>query len=195
MPIPFALSGSLSRLREHLARPDVAAELDSSLLWAAVAVILVPDPDALLLIRRAERSGDPWSGHMALPGGRRESQDPDLLTTSIRETAEEVGIELSPSELVGTLEDVIPRIPVLPPVAVRPFVFLRESRPALTLNPEVTSATWVPLSHLLRPDTHHLVRLEVSGTSRLVQAYELSDAIVWGMTERILTQLLNCFKS
>jgi 8-oxo-dGTP pyrophosphatase MutT (NUDIX family) len=191
VPIPFALSGSLARLRERLAQADPSAELDSSLLWAAVAIVLVPDPDALLLIRRAERVGDPWSGHMALPGGRRELQDPDLLSTSIRETMEEVGIGLTQAEFVGTLEDVVPRTPVLPPIAVRPCVFLRASRPPLALSPEVFSASWVPMSHLLRPDTHHLVRLDVSGSSRLVQAYQLSDGIVWGMTERILTQLLN----
>ncbi len=194
MPIPFALSGSLARLRERLAQSDPAVELDPSLLWAAVAIVLVPDPDALLLIRRAERLGDPWSGHMALPGGRREPRDRNLLATSIRETIEEVGIELTPAELAGSLEDVVPRTPVLPPIAVRPYVFLRDSRPTVTLNPEVTSTSWVPLAHLLRPDTHHLVRLEVSGSSRLVQAYELSDGIVWGMTERILTQLLMYFR-
>jgi 8-oxo-dGTP pyrophosphatase MutT (NUDIX family) len=176
-----------------LAHSDSTTDVDRSLLWAAVAIILVPDPEALLLIRRAERTGDPWSGHIALPGGRRELQDPDLLATSIRETAEEVGVALSPEELAGALEDVVPRTPVLPPIAVRPFVFMRDSRPATLLNQEVTSATWVPLSHLLRPDTHHLVRLDVAGQSRMVLAYELSDGIVWGMTERILTQLLKHF--
>jgi 8-oxo-dGTP pyrophosphatase MutT (NUDIX family) len=195
VPIPFALSGSLARLRERLAQSDSSADLDPSLIWAAVAIILAPDPDALLLIRRAERTGDPWSGHMALPGGRREPQDVDLLATSIRETAEEVGIRLTGAELAGSLEDVVPRTPVLPPIAVRPYVFVRDSRPAVALNPEVTATSWVPLTHLLRSDTHHLVRLEVAGTSRLVQAYELSDAIVWGMTERILTQLLNYIRA
>lgn len=194
MPIAFALTGSLARLREQLDPPDPATELDPTLLWAAVAIVLVPNPDALLLIRRAERAGDPWSGHMALPGGRREPQDPDLLATSIRETAEEVGVELKPEELAGSLDDVVPRTPVLPPVAVRPFVFLLNSRPALTPNAEVTSASWVPLTHMLRPDTHHLVRLDVAGQSRMVQAYELKDGMVWGMTERIISQLLNHFR-
>lgn len=195
MPIAFALTGSLARLREQLAPPDHATELDPTLLWAAVAIILVPNPEALLLIRRAERAGDPWSGHMALPGGRREPQDLDLLATSIRETEEEVGVELKPDELAGSLDDVVPRTPVLPPIAVRPYVFLLESRPALTPNVEVTSASWVPLTHLLRPDTHHLVRLDVAGQSRMVQAYELNDGMVWGMTERILSQLLSYFRS
>jgi 8-oxo-dGTP pyrophosphatase MutT (NUDIX family) len=181
----------LARLRKRLATgrhgPD---DDDPSLLWAAVAVVFTPDPDAILLIRRAERVGDPWSGHMALPGGRREPGDEDLLATVIRETAEEVGIDLSRNDLAGRLEDVVPRTPVLPPIAVRPFVFLPPARLSFVLNPEVASARWVPLDDLLRPDGHHPVRLEVGGQSREVPAFELEDAIVWGMTERILSRLL-----
>lgn len=127
---------------------------------------------------------------MALPGGRRHTADPDLLTTAIRETEEEVGIRLSQEELAGNLEDVVPRTPMLPPVAVRPFVFVLSSRPPIALNHEVTSASWVPVNHLLSPGTHHPVRLEVGNQSRVVQAYQLDDAIVWGMTERIITRLL-----
>jgi 8-oxo-dGTP pyrophosphatase MutT (NUDIX family) len=154
-----------------------------------VAVVLAPNPDAILLIRRAERTGDPWSGHMALPGGRRQPGDPDLLTTAMRETWEEVGIDLSRDDLAGSLDDVVPRTPVLPPIAVRPYVFPLGVRPEVVLNPEVASATWVSLDHLLRLDTHHPVWLEVAGTSRQVQAYQLEGGIVWGMTERILSGL------
>jgi len=186
-------SGTLrvARLRERLATPmGGAGDEDPSLLWAAVAIILTPQPDSILLIRRADRSGDPWSGHMALPGGRREPADSELAATAIRETAEEVGVQLRPQDLLGSLPDVIPRTPVLPPIAVRPFVFLLPERPALRLNPEVAQASWVPLDYLLRPDTHHPVQLEVAGKSRQVQAYQLENAIVWGMTERILTRFL-----
>lgn len=154
-----------------------------------MAVVLAPNPEAILLIRRAERTGDPWSGHMALPGGRREPRDPDLLTTAIRETWEEVGIDLSRGDLAGSLDDVVPRTPVLPPITVRPYVFPLGVRPEVVLNPEVASATWVSLDHLLRLDTHHPVWLEVAGTSRQVQAYQLEGGIVWGMTERILSGL------
>jgi 8-oxo-dGTP pyrophosphatase MutT (NUDIX family) len=127
---------------------------------------------------------------MALPGGRREPDDPDLLATAIRETQEEVAIDLRAEQLAGALADVIPRTPVLPPIAVRPFVFQVSARPRLSPNPEVARATWVRLDYLVRPGTHHPVRLEVGGQDRLVQAYELEDAIVWGMTERILTSFL-----
>lgn len=159
-------------------------------MWAAVAVVIAPDPDAVLLIRRADRPGDPWSGHMALPGGRHQPSDPDLLSTVIRETREEVGIDLVREQLLGGLDDVMPRTPVLPPIAVRPFAFLLPARPRLVLNPEVATSQWVTLEDLLQPGGYHLASLEVGGQIRDVQAYRLADAVVWGMTERILTGLL-----
>ncbi len=161
------------------------------MIWAAVAVVAVPAPDAVLFIRRAERTGDPWSGHMALPGGRREPGDPDLVATAIRETGEEVGLTLPRDSLIGGLDDVVPRTPVLPPIAVRPYVFLLPDRPVLRLSPEVAAARWVSLDHLLHPSTYHSVRIEIRGESREVPAYQLDDAIVWGMTERVVTSLLD----
>jgi len=168
----------------------VTGDEEPALLWAAVAVVLVPSPDAVLLIRRAERAGDPWSGHMALPGGRRSAEDDDLVATAIRETTEEVGLPLARSDLLGSLDDVVPRTPVLPPIAVRPFVFTLPRRPHLVPNPEVAAMRWVHLDQLLHPQTYHSVRLQIRGESRDVPAYELDEAVVWGMTERIMTSLL-----
>jgi 8-oxo-dGTP pyrophosphatase MutT (NUDIX family) len=190
VPIALALTPRLIRLRDRLSRHLPSADDDPTLLWAAVSIVLAPEPDSILLIRRAERTGDPWGGHMALPGGRQEREDPDLLATAIRETNEEVGIALARDHLAGTLDDVVPRTPVLPPIAVRPYVFVVPRRPALTPNVEVASTHWVTLDYLLRTGTHHTVRLEVGGQSRHVQAYELDEGIVWGMTERILTSLV-----
>ena len=96
MSRPQPLISRLDRLRRRLAEHRPRVEDDPELLWAAVAIVLAPDPDAVLLIRRAERAGDPWSGHMALPGGRYEPKDPDLLGTALRETVEEVGVALKP---------------------------------------------------------------------------------------------------
>jgi 8-oxo-dGTP pyrophosphatase MutT (NUDIX family) len=190
LPHPQPLISRLTRLRDrlavHRARMD---ERGDPLIWAAVAVILAPDPDSILLIRRAEREGDPWSGHMALPGGRQDPTEPNLVTTAIRETAEEVGLALAIKHLIGSLDDVVPRTPSLPPIAVRPYVFALDHRPGLRLNPEVASARWVPLDLLLHPDTYHSVQLEIRGESREFPAYRLDDSVVWGMTERILSSL------
>jgi 8-oxo-dGTP pyrophosphatase MutT (NUDIX family) len=159
-----------------------------------VALVLVPSPDACLLIRRADRPGDPWSGHMALPGGRREPGDADLIQTAIREVQEEVGIALERSQIVGRLADVIPRTPVLPPVAVRPFAFAIPSRVPVSLSHEVSAATWVPIDQLLHPDTYSPVQLVIRGETREFPAYHLEDSFVWGMTERILTEALDEFR-
>jgi len=185
--ITLALSGRLLRLRERLAPALLAADEDSALLWAAVALIVAPSPDAILLIQRAERPGDPWSGHMALPGGRRDPEDDDLLATALREAREEVGISLPRETMLGALADVVPRTPTLPPIAVRPFLLALPSRPSLVLNPEVAAATWVSVDELLRPEAHQQVSVEIQGGSRKVWAYVLGTGVVWGMTERILS--------
>jgi 8-oxo-dGTP pyrophosphatase MutT (NUDIX family) len=188
--ITLALSGRLLRLREHLAAASLAADDDSALVWAAVALIVAPSPDSILLIQRAERPGDPWSGHMALPGGRRDPEDDDLLATALREAWEEVGISLPRETLLGALADVVPRTPTLPPIAVRPFLLAVPSRPTLILNPEVAAATWVDVDELLRPGVHRQVSVDIQGQSREVWAYVLEAGVVWGMTERILTKLV-----
>lgn len=172
-----------------MARPAVQVSPSPVLKWAAVAAVIVPGPDALLLLRRAERAGDPWSGQMAMPGGRREP-DEDLLFTAIRETEEEVGTRLPPEALLGCLDDVAPRTPVLPPIAVRPFVFRLDRRPPLGLSAEVAEVHWVPLDVLRAPETWGEVTVEVLGSRRAVPAYQLGVGTVWGMTERILTDLL-----
>jgi 8-oxo-dGTP pyrophosphatase MutT (NUDIX family) len=189
MSLAHALSPRLARLRARLAGHRPVTADDPSLLWAAVAVVLVPSPDAVLLIRRADRPGDPWSGHMALPGGRREEGDTDLVATAVRETREEVGLALGPPDLLGSLDDVVPRTPVLPPIAVRPYVFCLPTPPALHPNSEVAACRWAELDHLLLPATYQTVQIDIRGERRDFPAYRLEEAVVWGMTERILTSL------
>lgn len=189
MSLAQPLSPRLARLRDRLAGHRPVTDADATLLWAAVAVVLVPSPDAVLLIRRADRAGDPWSGHMALPGGRREHSDADLIATAVRETLEEVGLALTPGDLLGSLDDVVPRTPVLPPIAVRPYVFSLAQRPPLHPNPEVAAYRWAELDHLLLPQTYRTVQFDIRGERRDFPAYQLDEAVVWGMTERILTSL------
>jgi 8-oxo-dGTP pyrophosphatase MutT (NUDIX family) len=192
MSQPHPLTPRLERLRRRLAshQPRYDREEDE-LIWAAVAVVLAAEPESVLLIRRAERTGDPWSGHMAFPGGRRDAPDEDLVATAMREAVEEVGLRIGSSHLIGGLDDVVPRTPVLPPIAVRPFVFLLPTSPPLVLNPEVAAAQWVPLDRLLAEGTYRPIRLEIRGESREMPAYHLEGGVVWGMTERVVSGLLS----
>ena len=156
-----------------------------------MAVVLAAAPDSVLLIRRADREGDPWSGQMGMPGGRRDTADPDLLATARRETLEEVGLDPKESAHLGRLDDVSPRTPTATPVVVRPYVFTLDRRYHLTLNAEVAFAIWVDLSELRRPDIYRPVTLQLRGQSRSFPAYHLESGVVWGLTERILTPLLD----
>jgi 8-oxo-dGTP pyrophosphatase MutT (NUDIX family) len=157
---------------------------------AAVAVILAPDPDSLLLIRRAERDGDVWSGHLAFPGGRASRGDPDLRFTAQRETREEVGLRLESHHWLGQLDDLVPSTAVLPPILVRPFVFSIEARHPLLPNLEVAAATWVPVADFLRPEAFRPTEHRRHGTLVRSMGYYLDIGVVWGLTERILTPLL-----
>lgn len=116
--------------------------------------------------------------------------DADLLETAIRETAEELGIRLDPDQLVGRLDDLTPRPGLLPRVMVRPHVFLLNARTPLRPNQEVAAAHWIELAAFHAPGVYG--DWDVPALDRTVRfpGYRLSEGIVWGMTERILTPLL-----
>ena len=167
--------------------PEAPSEPDGKA--AAVALLLAPGGAGLetLFIRRAVRAGDPWSGQVALPGGRREAVDRDLTATVVRETREEVDVDLRHAERIAALTDLNPRTPVLPPIVVRPFVFALPGRPHPRPSSEVQSAFWSPLSDLLAPGVRREINLPIIGATRTGPAYVLGADTIWGMTERILT--------
>jgi len=186
------LSPLQARLAERLrSAPAAPTESADAAPRAAVAVVVSPDPDSVLLIRRAEREDDPWSGHMGLPGGRADPEDPDLVATAMRETVEEVGFALRPDELLGVLEDVWPRSPLPRRIVVRPFVFAISERLPVTLSGEVQEAFWIPVQELLKPEVYRDTVIRLSGENRVFPAYHLDPGVVWGLTERILTPLLS----
>jgi 8-oxo-dGTP pyrophosphatase MutT (NUDIX family) len=172
-------------------RPAQVQRPQGEVRWAAVALVLAPgrggELDALL-IRRAEREDDPWSGHVALPGGREEPGDSDLLVTARRETHEEIGLELGEAELLGQLDDLHPTRGLRPPIVVRPYVFGLSRRPALRLNWEVDDELWTPLS-VLRGE-RATARIVVAGREREVPSIPLGRDVLWGMTLRILDGFL-----
>lgn len=162
---------------------------------AAVALVLATGPDRLLLIRRAERAGDPWSGHLALPGGRYQADDADLLTTAIRETGEETGVHLERDWCRAQLDDLVPRTPTLPPIVVRPFVFLVPEAVAPGVSTEVVYSTWLPLAQLAAAGVFRARAVVVRGEPRVVEGYQLPEGFLWGMTERILSPVLMSWKN
>ena len=193
--LPVLPSYGLPELTARLARRGAAPDAPSTERQAAVAAILrAPDGggDAeILLMRRADRLGDPWSGHMALPGGRREPGDPSLAATAIRETREEVGLDL---EAHGAL---LARLPDTPAVArgarvgmvIAPFVFaLRESL-ALSPNEEVAEALWTPIGPFARGERAGTIPYPHQGATMDLPCLLVGERIVWGLTYQMLQAL------
>lgn len=158
---------------------------------AAVAIVLRAIPQLeILLIQRAVREGDPWSGQIALPGGRRGPEDATLQDTAIRETLEETGVDLNADGVVlGTLDELRPRTPVLPPIIVTPFVAVVERDTPLEISDELADAFWTPWSTFADPARIDESEVQVRGSSWKVTSYLVGERVVWGMTERMLRQL------
>ena len=175
------------------ARPAAASERAANTMEAAVALLVRPREQLeLLLIKRAIHDRDPWSGHVALPGGRRDHNDADLIETAMRETDEEVGIMLPKvGVLVGTLDEVVPGTTRLPPILIAPFVFAVPTTTAATINArEVDAAIWVPLAALRDQRAASEILIELEGGSRTFPSLTYGEYVIWGLTHRILTQFL-----
>jgi 8-oxo-dGTP pyrophosphatase MutT (NUDIX family) len=160
---------------------------------ASVALVVRPaEVDIeLLLIKRATVPGDPWSGHMAFPGGRQASKDPSARHTAVREAREEVGLDLEEGSYLGQLDDVTPR-PGGPDIVVSSFVFSVGPGADVRLNHEVALAVWVPLQQLADPRsaTDHVYEL-TGGTALRFPAIRYEEHVIWGLTHRIIAQFLD----
>lgn len=159
---------------------------------AAVAVLFKRTPSRggeFLLIRRAKRLGDPWSGQVAFPGGRVKSADRSFLETAKRETKEEVGIDLSTrAEFLGYMKPFEPRNRK---ILVVPVVFVMTTRSRVTHGSEVSSHRWIALNKLLSGKYVSTHTAEVAGSAVTLPSLGFGEYVVWGLTERILTNLVN----
>jgi 8-oxo-dGTP pyrophosphatase MutT (NUDIX family) len=173
----------------------VECAADEHPLRAAVTLVLRPGEGGeleLLLIKRADFEGDPWSGHVALPGGRQEPDDTSLERTAIRETWEETAIDIArDGAIVGVLDEVSPRTPTVRRVIVRPYVAAVVPDVAIVESPEVAAAFWVPLRALRETAAWITAEVVAHGQSLTVPAFAHGEYLVWGLTERILRRFLD----
>lgn len=160
---------------------------------AAVAVVLRErgGHTEVLFIQRAVKEGDPWSGDMAFPGGHLEPVDASLSAAAIRETAEEIGLVIEPSDMIGELSQQRPvrqagRIDML----VAPYVFAIDGDPAFELSHEVADVVWTRLAPMHAGDNQATEHKSIGGQPILFPGYRLgSRHFVWGLTYRMVQTL------
>lgn len=182
---------AIEYIRNALAGYDPGLRPGHEAHRAAVALVLHETPAGLqiLFIRRTARKGDPWSGHIAFPGGRIEAGDAGPQHTAERETREELGLELRSEEYLGRLDDLAA---YSHSIRVSGFVYHIIHPDPLTLSAEVEMAFWTPVRDLSDATRHTTYRV-AGDEERLVPAIDLlgpGQPVLWGLTYRFTAQLL-----
>jgi len=180
-----------ARLAEHAPRDPSDLLVRSR---AAVAAILRFDRGTpeVLLIQRAEHPGDRWSGHVSMPGGRADEGDADLLATAIRETREEVGLELGGAALLGRLAATraIAKGKILP-MTITPYVFHLADDAPVTLNHEAVASFWFPLDRAARGELDGKYEYELGPLPLQLDCWRFEGQTVWGLTFEMLRGLVD----
>jgi 8-oxo-dGTP diphosphatase len=156
---------------------------------AAIALLLKPVDEDLdvLFVKRVANPNDPWSGQMALPGGKRDAKDQNLKQTIVRETLEEININLlDRCRFLGVMKAL--RSTQRPEMKILPFVILLEHEPKIELNEELDEFIWISLEELVQ----HKGAAEFSFGE--VPAYVVGNIVIWGLTYRIVEKFFHNLK-
>lgn len=183
------MSSLITRLAERLT-PEPPQPIEGPARRAAVSIVLHDDAGdpRVLLMKRAERTGDPWSGHISLPGGRYQIEDRDLLATAIRETREELGIELAGARRLGQLAPLHPMTSGPAGIEVTPFVFVTGAPVEPRCGPEALSAFWLPLETAASGALDGTYTYP--GSAMQFPSWTYDGHVIWGLTMRILGEVL-----
>ena len=177
--------------------------LDANDMIASVAINLYLDKNnnfKILLIKRSERDDDPWSGHMALPGGGVEKKDEDVYHTVKRENQEEVGFSPLDECFIGRLDPYIPRYAGKKNrLIIHPFIFLLEKAPIIDpCEDEVQNIYWVELNEFFRPNNFSSCKFNIKNNDIPLPAFttivDEEKIVVWGVTYVILLNFLYILK-
>ena len=127
---------------------------------------------------------------MAFPGGRRDVEDASLESTVVRETLEELALDLRQGQLLGRVDDLAPLSPTLPPILIRPFVAVVAADVTFVPSHEVAATFWVPVAALQHPESQADHVMTINGAPARFPGFRVAEHIVWGLTDRILRQVL-----
>jgi 8-oxo-dGTP pyrophosphatase MutT (NUDIX family) len=146
-----------------------------------IPVLFDPEPAVVLTLRSPRMSMH--AGQVALPGGRREHDEPFPLTTAVRETREEIGVDDERMQIHGLLD----RFDTITGYRIVPVVGSISGSPELVPCPrEVEAIFTVPLSRVLDPASYRHHRVTRGGHSHDLVTLPHPDHMIWGATAAIL---------
>ena len=130
------------------------------------------------------------AGEISFPGGKLDASDSDLLETALRETSEEIGLNITKAQIIGQLE---PVVTLNSGFLILPFISVIDEIPTLAANAEVEKIFHIPLESFLKtmahdPDPSHNIIQEM-------YTFEYQNQTIWGASARILKQIQNILKS
>jgi 8-oxo-dGTP pyrophosphatase MutT (NUDIX family) len=191
------LTKTLDEIQARLSSVSPRIDKKPARMSASVALVLREagaDLEALF-IRRAEHDADPWSGHLAFPGGRLDAEDADARSAAERETVEELGVDLTDSSTtrcLGQLSDVLGHAES---IRVSAYVYGISGNPSLRPNHEVRDAFWTPLHHCTDPgrqSVREFSYLDVSMPLPTIRLLEDANApVLWGITYKFMDDFMS----
>ena len=174
--------------------PGLLPDIEGQTRAAVAAVLREGESGAeFLFIHRAEDPRDPWSGHMAFPGGRVDANDSGPLAAALRETREEIGFDLARgARQIGRLSDVAAVGRGRPMnMVITPFVFASERVPPLVPNHEVAEIVWVPADFLSDHRNRESMEYQRAGLSLDLPCYRYQEHLIWGLTLGMVDEILS----
>jgi len=184
----------LRKRLEPVERVDKLSDaLEGQLPYARKAAVLLglfdQEGEPTILFIRRSSTLRAHSGEIAFPGGGVDQTDSSPIMAALREAQEEIGLDPARVEVLGVLQPVFTVVSnylVIPVVA-----FLPRGLGTLQLQAsEVTEIILAPLHDLTNPDIFHTEEWMRVGRTRTVYFYDYGSYRIWGVTARILNELL-----
>ena len=188
------MSVSVAHIERALASHRPRRKLLRPVLKRSAVAMILRDREGesdVLMIKRAEHEGDPWSGHMAFPGGRMEPEDRHGLDVARRETREEIGHDLPPTDCIGRLSDIMTHPQLRKrPMVISPYLFRLQQETRFQPNYEVDEVVWIPVAFLAETDNRDTLTWRRSGASFTLPCYRYQGREIWGLSLMMLDELM-----
>ena len=173
-------------LKQILSSPITIDKQDNSTSKLASVLIIIFGKEPMVLMTERAKTMNHHAGEISFPGGTFEKRDGDLLQTAIRETKEEIGIEILRSMVIGQLD---PVTTLNSGFTITPFIVILDELPKIIFNSEIASILRIPLFSLLKTieddkDPSHKSIMEM-------HSFKFENHLIWGASARMLKQILN----